>query len=352
MVPFHPRPPWLTGRLQTLRALRWPLPAALTPGHRLWLPLADGDALAAMLHFPETPRPLPLAVLVHGLTGSEGDPYLREAARALLRRGFRVLRLNLRGSVPSQPRSTSHYHTGRSEDVAEAISALPAALTGDGVVVAGWSLGGALTLLLLARAAETPGLPRILAGAAICPPLQPELAHATIDANPILGRALLAMYRKEVLAVPARDLPPELRQAALEARSIQEFEARVTAPRFGYPSYAVFCEVNRPAAALPRIRVPALVMMAADDPLVPLSSMDGIDWSACPAVLPVPVSGGGHCGFYDWRAEAMSARALCGFFEGAADQGASGASAAAAASQGSGASPSSTAQQAASTAAA
>jgi predicted alpha/beta-fold hydrolase len=319
MVPFHPRPPWLTGRLQTLRALRWPIRAALPEGHRLWLPLADGDALAAMLHFPaDTPRRLPLAVLIHGLTGSEDDPCMREAARALLRRGFRVLRLNLRGSAPSQPRSTSHYHIGRSEDVAQALLALPAALTGDGVVVAGWSLGGALTLLLLGRMAETPGLPRILAGAAISPPLQPELAHATIDANPILGRALLANYRQEVLAVPAKDLPPVLRQAAEEADSVQEFEARVTAPRFGYPSYAVFCEVNRPAAVLPRIRVPTLVMLAADDPLVPLSSMDGIAWQDCPGVLPLPVAGGGHCGFYDWRAEAMSVRALCGLFEGAA----------------------------------
>ena len=273
MVPFHPRPPWLTGRLQTIRALRWPLPATLTEGHRLWLPLQDGDALAAMLHFPAEPRRLPLAVLVHGICGTEDDPYLREAAQGLLRRGFRVLRLNLRGSAFSQPRSTSHYHLGRSEDLAQALAALPAALTGDGVVVAGWSLGGALTLLLLGREAATPGLPRILGGAAICPPLQPELAHAAIDANPILGRALLALYRREVLAVPARDLPPELRQAAREARSLQEFEARVSAPRFGYPSYGVFCELNRPAAVLPRIRVPVLVMLAADDPLVPI----GID---------------------------------------------------------------------------
>ena len=111
-----------------------------------------------------------------------------------------------------------------------------------------------------------------------------------------------------------QDLPPDLRQAAVEARSVQEFEARVTAPRFGYPSYAVFCEVNRPAAALPRIRVPVLVMMAADDPLVPLASMDGIDWSRCPGVLPLPVAGGGHCGFYDLRAEPMSVRAIGSFF--------------------------------------
>ncbi|MCW2724430.1 MAG: hypothetical protein JWN35_1351, partial [Frankiales bacterium] len=61
-----------------------------------------------------------LAVLVHGLTGSEEDPYLRDAAAGLLRRGFPVLRLNLRGSGPSLPRSTSHYHLGRAGDLQSA----------------------------------------------------------------------------------------------------------------------------------------------------------------------------------------------------------------------------------------
>ena len=193
-----------------------------------------------------------------------------------------MLRLNLRGSAPSRARSTSHYHLGRSQDLAEALEVLPQALTGQGVVLAGWSLGGALVLQLLAQ--ETTALPPILGAAAICPPLQPELAHRAIDAQPILGRALLALYRQEVLAVPARDLPEPLRQAALTATSLVEFEATVTAPRFGYPSYAVYCEMNRAAAALPRIRVPTLLLMAEDDPIVPIDSLAGIDWAACPAV--------------------------------------------------------------------
>jgi predicted alpha/beta-fold hydrolase len=162
-------------------------------------------------------------------------------------------------------------------------------------------------------------MPRILAAAAISPPLQPELAHAAVDDTPILGRALLAFYRREVLAVPAKDLPEPLRRAARAARSLTQFETEVTTPRFGYPSYAVFCELNRPAAVLPRLRIPTLVMMAADDPLVPLASMEGIDWRNCPAVLPLAIAGGGHCGFYDWRAESLSLRVLGGFFEGAAE---------------------------------
>lgn len=355
-IPFRPAPPWIGATLQTLRALRWPSFATRLPlGERLWLPLPDGDALAAMLHLPGGGGPLrrPLALLVHGLTGSEDDPYLREAAAGLLGRGFPVLRLNLRGSALSRPRSTSHYHLGRAEDLADALRVVPEAPTGDGVVVAGWSLGGALVLHLLARHGGAPGLPRLLAGAAICPPLQPELAHAAIDAQPLLGRALLGLYRQEVLAVRATDLPEPLREAALSARSVTEFEARVTAPRFGYPSYDVFAEVNRPAAALPRLAVPTLLLLAADDPFVPPASLDGVDWEACPAVLPLLAAGGGHCGFYDRRGggESLAVRLLGAFLAGVADQArAAATSVSAAQSQGEGSSPSSTAQQAASTA--
>ncbi|MCO6415678.1 alpha/beta fold hydrolase [Siccirubricoccus sp. KC 17139] len=350
MIPFRARPPWLGGTLQTLRALRYPIPAALPAGHRLWLPLGDGDALAAMLHAPEAAAHRPLILLVHGLTGTEDDPYLREAAQGLLRRGFPVLRLNLRGSAFSQPRSTSHYHLGRSEDLAVALRALPAALVRHGVVVAGWSLGGSLSLLLLDRHLSEPGMPELLGVAALCPPLEPALAHAAIDANWLLGRALLAMYRREVLAVPAKDLPEPLRDAARTARCLTEFEAEVTAPRFGYPSYAVFCELNRPASVLPRLRRPALLLMAADDPLVPVDSLAGVDWRACPAVLKLVVRGGGHCGFYDWHWESLSVRALGAFCEGLA-QGSSGKEALTAANEGEEAAASANAQAASSDAA-
>jgi hypothetical protein len=116
--------------------------------------------------------------------------------------------------------------------------------------------------------------------------------------------------------VPATDLADPLRQAARQAGSLMAFEAQVTAPRFGYPSLAVFIEMNRPAAALPRLRRPTLLVMAEDDPLVPVSMMDGIDWTACPAVLPLRVAGGGHCGFYDRGEESLAVRAVGSFFEG------------------------------------
>lgn len=320
-IPFRARPPWLGAGPQTFRGLLWPGGERPPRGHALWLPLPDGDALAAVLHPPPagTP-PRPLAMLVHGMTGSADDPCVREAAAALLRRGFPVLRLNLRGSAPSLARSRSHYHIGRAQDLADALAALPPSLTGQGVFVAGWSLGGALVLNLLAHPLEGVTL---LAGAAICPPLDPPLALAAIDAEPLLRRLLLARYRREVLAVPATDLNEDLRAAARRATSLREFETTVSAPRFGYPSYEVFAELNHPAAALPLIRVPTLLLLAADDPLVPVASAEGIDWEACPAVAPVLVAGGGHCGFQDRAEESLAVRVVCGFFEGTASTGGS-----------------------------
>ena len=313
-IPFRPRPPWLGALAQTFRGLLWPGGARPPNGHALWLPLPDGDALAAKLHLPPagtTPRPL--ALLVHGMTGSADDTCVREAASGLLRRGFPVLRLNLRGSAASRARNTSHYHLGRFQDLADALAALPPALTGQGVVAVGWSLGGALVLHLLAH--PPPGVP-LLAGAAICPPLDPALALAAIDADPVLGRLLLARYRREILAVPATDLDDDLRAAARGASSLREIEATVSAPRFGYPSYEVFAELHRPSAVLPLIRVPTLLLLAADDPLVPVESTAGIDWAECPAVAPVLVAGGGHCGFQDRAEESLAVRAIGSFFEG------------------------------------
>lgn len=316
-IPFRPRPPWLGALAQTFRGLVWPGGDRPPPGHVLWLPLPDGDALAAVLHLPPagTP-PRPLAMLVHGMTGSAGDPCVREAAAGLLRRGHPVLRLNLRGSGPSAARSSSHYHVGRAQDLADALAALPPALTEPGVVVAGWSLGGALVLHLLAQPPAG-----VLAGVAICPPLDLVAALAAIDADPVLGRLLLARYRREILAVPATDLDDDLRAAARQAGSLREMEATVTAPRFGFPSYEVFAELHRPATALPLIRVPTLLLLAADDPMVPLAAAEGIDWAECPAVAPVLVAGGGHCGFQDRAGEGLAVRAMGAFFAGVARSG-------------------------------
>ena len=62
-----PRPPWLTGDLQTMRnIIRQPF-HDLTPWpeERIEVPLDDGDRLLAQIQAPAEPRAV--CVLIHGL---------------------------------------------------------------------------------------------------------------------------------------------------------------------------------------------------------------------------------------------------------------------------------------------
>ena len=127
--PFRERPPWLGADLQTLRNLICGGPPELSGGERLLLRMPDGDRLAARLDRPTDLVAAPLVVLVHGLAGSEASRHGVAATRYLVDQGWPVLRLNLRGSLPSRPTSAGRYHAGKTEDLAEALRPLPPDLT-------------------------------------------------------------------------------------------------------------------------------------------------------------------------------------------------------------------------------
>ena len=106
LPPFRPLPLWRGGDLQTLR--NWLKPPRETlddwPGEELIFSCLDGsgDRLSAKLHRPEEGGHRPLILLVHGLSGSEDSFYVRVSAAHLLRAGYPVLRLNLRGAGPGR----------------------------------------------------------------------------------------------------------------------------------------------------------------------------------------------------------------------------------------------------------
>jgi uncharacterized protein len=154
---FVPRAPWWGADLQTVRSvlLRQTFPLEDFPEKRLRFRMPDrsGDVLHGILNQPAESRDLPLIVLVHGLTGCAESHYMRASAAILLRRGFTVMRLNLRGAGPSRPFCVEQYHAGRSEDLLAVLAQLPEHLTGSGVVLVGYSLGANQVLKLLGEGA-------------------------------------------------------------------------------------------------------------------------------------------------------------------------------------------------------
>ncbi|HET6610647.1 MAG TPA: alpha/beta fold hydrolase [Kofleriaceae bacterium] len=232
-----------------------------------------------------------LVVIVHGLGGSAESGYCRRAARVCTALGASALRLNLRGADLS---GADLYHAGLTADVHAALTSAVAASV-DRVVVLGFSLGGHIALKL---AIEAP--PRLAAVAAVCAPLCLARSCAHIDAPPSafyrahLLRGLRAMY----MAFARRHhQPAEILARAKQAKTMRAWDALVTAPRHGFSGPDDYYEKASAGPHLASIRVPALYVAAAGDPMVALADIEPALAAASPAVEVRVLPTGGHVAF-------------------------------------------------------
>jgi predicted alpha/beta-fold hydrolase len=295
--PFRERAPWLGADLQTLRNVINGGPPDLPGGERLLLPMADGDQLAARLDRPaDDPVARPLAVLVHGLAGSEASSAVVATMRHLVSQGWPVLRLNLRGALPSRPTAAGHYHAGRTEDLAEALRRLPADLTRRGIVLLGHSLGGNLVLKFMGEGGHDQP---VLTAVAVSTPIDLAATSARMmtGRNFVYHRYMLDAMKREALA-PGAAVSAAERAAIAAVRNVYEFHDRFIAPRFGYRDAQDYYESNASKHFLAGVARPTLILHALDDPWIPAAGYTAIDWARLPMIEAVLTSRGGHLGFH------------------------------------------------------
>lgn len=316
LPPFRPRFPWLTGDLQTI-ANRFIHPASLTATTTIRLAMADGDTLLAALNRPPGDTGKPLALLIHGLTGAADSGYMLDTAAHLLSLGHPVLRLNLRGAGPSRALCKGQYYAGRSQDLREVLTLLPAALAANRLVAIGYSLGGAMLLKYLGEEGEGS---RFLAAVTVSAPIDLSLTCAFMERrrNAFYHRYILANMRREATGAGA-GLTEEERHAIARSHSVWQYDEFFIAPRHGFAGAEDYYEKNKPLRFMPGIRTPTLQIAAADDPWIPVSTYRGFGWAQNPALTPLLSSGGGHVGFYQSGDRVRwSDRAIAAFLSGPA----------------------------------
>ncbi len=293
---FRERAPWFGGDLQTLRNVLRGAPRDLPGGERLLLAVSGGDRLAARLDRPAGPFSRPLIVLVHGLGGSETSGSVVASMRHLVSQGWPVLRLNLRGALPSRPTAAGHYHAGRTGDLADSLRGLPAELTRHGIVLNGQSLGGNLVLKFMGEGGH--GLP-VLGAVAVSSPidLAATCAKMLTPRNFVYQRYMLEAMKCDALA-PGAAVSATERAAIAAARNVYEFDDRFIAPRFGYRDAGEYYESNAAKHFLAGITQPTLILHALDDPWIPASCYTAIDWPRLPVIESVLTPRGGHLGFH------------------------------------------------------
>lgn len=297
---FRARFPWLGAHLQTARnnLVKPPGPGREFERKDLVLPLraAASGKLTARLEWPRSERPLGSILMLHGLGGKIDSTYMRLAARFFLERGYRVIRLNMRGADTSAQYCRTHYHAGLTADIEDAIAALPGRVKSEGLYLVGFSLGANIILKLFGEGG--PVLPGIRAGLAVSTPLDLDRSLKVIDRpdNAIYRRYLVAKLRQTHRLVGPKfaDGPGQL--SAI--RGIRDYDQAVVAPMHGFRDAADYYARCSGKKFLPEIRTPLLIVHAANDPWIPTPIYTDQRWPQDGAVTAILTDDGGHMGFH------------------------------------------------------
>lgn len=280
--------------------LRRPLVARRTrrflgQSRREILDCGAGVRLLAEHTEPATGAATGTVVLIHGWEGSTQSMYMLSAGARLWQAGFRVVRLNLRDHGDSQHLNRELFHSCRIEEVLGAVRGIQRRFPGERLLVAGFSLGGnfALRVAASARAAGL-ALERV---AAVCPVLDPR---ETLDA---LDRGL-PVYRGYFIRRWRRSL--ERKRVAFpeyyDFGELSRFRTLRAMTDFFVRHYTEYPDLDAylggyalTGQRLESLEVPAVVLLAEDDPVIPIRGLDRV---ARPPTLEVTRSRfGGHCGF-------------------------------------------------------
>jgi predicted alpha/beta-fold hydrolase len=106
-------------------------------------------------------------------------------------------------------------------------------------------------------------------------------------------RNLKKRYRTKVALFPDRYKLDGLDRI----NSIGDFDNMITAPHFGYRDANDYYHHASAIRVVAQIRVPTLVLIAKDDPLIPFVSFTKPELTGNPHITIVATESGAHCGF-------------------------------------------------------
>lgn len=260
--------------------------------------LCETEPGVQVLVHSQHPAEAPAAelILVHGLEGSSEAGYARSLAQAALEAGFAVHRYNMRSCGGTEHLSgKTLYHSGQTGDL---LAVLRQHDWQAPVFLAGFSLGGNVVLKLAGELGEA--AKDLIAGvSAISTPIDLAACVKQLDrrSNYIYARRFVSRLKQRIQL--KEKLTPGLFQLAdlSRVKTIYDFDDLFTAPAFGFGTADNYYATQSSNQFLDRIRVPALLVQAKDDPLIPFEVYRHPSFSRNPYLRLLAVEHGGHLGF-------------------------------------------------------
>lgn len=275
------------------------LPSLPTAESR-YFDVADDARVLAHCNWQPGRTTAPTLLALHGLEGSSKAHYMRGLADKAFAAGFNVVRLNQRNCGGTEHLSKGLYHSGLTADPRFVLNELRERDGLGSFAVAGYSLGGNITMKLAGELGD--GLmPEVKAFAAVSPVIELEACMQAIERREnriyewnfcrnLQGR----MRRKDA------HFPGQFNLDGLwKVWSIRTFDDRYTAPHHGYHGASDYYHRASAMRVIDKVERPALILSAADDPFVPPEIFDAPPVRNNPHITTVVTPNGGHCAFVE-----------------------------------------------------
>lgn len=254
----------------------------------------DGDFV--VLYISEGERDKPAVLLLHGLEGSANSKYILGMHQKLQAIGWHCITMEFRGCSGEMNRARRLYHSGETTDLefvtARLVKQFPR------LYLAGFSLGGNVLAKWLGESAAC--VPANVRAAAVV-----SVPFDLVVSGPHIDRVLRGFYAKHFLRslvkkaiVKEKQFPNCVNVAKLrKARTLYDFDNHATAALHGFRDVDHYYSSQRSGQFLGQIRVPTMLLSAADDPFNPASTLPREVAAHSEYLHPQFTEHGGHVGF-------------------------------------------------------
>lgn len=283
-LPFVPLKGLTSPHLQTILANFSPT-GKPPPSEPALFNMEDGDILWCEISTPPTWEPQhKTIVMLHGLGGNISSGYMIRLSRKFYKAGFRVLRVNMRGSGDGKKLVKRPYHGGLSSDIQTILEKLKEKTPHSPITLIGFSLSANMVLKLAGELGEN-AKSLLEKTIAICPPIDLKATSDAIALKGFYNRYYLFHMAKQARRWSGNN----------KFSKISDFDFFVTANQWGFKSAEDYYEQCSSRYFVSKIRHPCYIAVAWDDPFV-----------NCQPLLEVPLSPevqigvtahGGHMGF-------------------------------------------------------
>ena len=302
MIWDYRAPWWLPGgNAQTIYAAK--LARRYTGAKPCWIrnrwDTPDGDFVDVDWRTDDTtlPQDAPLLVLFHGLEGSSSSHYAQAFAAETQQRGWHMAVPHFRGCSGEINLAPRAYHSGDFEEIGWMLQRMRQQHQGPMFAV-GISLGGNALMRWAGEMGQAAS--QMVDGiASVCSPIDLTASGNAIDSGfnkAIYARMFLATMKPRAMQ-KLQQFPGLFdSQELMAAKTLYAFDDVFTAPLHGFRNTHDYWGRASAKPGLSRVRVPALVLNARNDPFIPAYSLPTQNQVSRHVTLWQPETGG-HVGF-------------------------------------------------------